>query len=145
MKLEGPSKQANLATNSGSNSVKIMNLANQPVSFANPAIRESKEDAEDSFSSFVSKDYILEEPEEEKKVHIPNNTNFLRQTLNISPYKRSNNIVDSNNNFHRKDSEETKHLLNPQSNQEQSELNSLTSDEIDDEEFERKFNNKLMR
>ena len=145
MKLEAPSKQANLTSNAGPNSVKIINQVNQPMFFENSVIRESKEDAEDSFSSFVSKDYMLEEPEEEKKVHIPHNTNFVRQTFNVSPYKRSSNVVDSNNNFHRKDSEETKHLLNPQSNQEQSELNSLTSDEIDDEEFERKFKNKLMR
>ena len=86
----------------------------------------------------MSKDLLLEDPEEEKKTQALNNVNYKRQQLNVSPYRKSN-LTEGQNNFHRKDSEITKHLNCPPSIQEQSENNSSISDVIDDEEFERKF------
>lgn len=144
MRLEAPAKRGITTSKIVLNAGKAANLQNQSESNSNWVIEESKEEVDDTLSSFVSKDYMLEEHEEEKKVQVVNNTNFVRQTLNVAGYKRSKFINDSNN-FHRKDSEETKHLNYPQSINGHSEVNSMMSDDIDDEEFEKKFKNKLAR
>ena len=136
MKLEAPIKKNISVPNNlqFSNREPITN--NLDADEINNVIEESKD--EESWSSYLSKDLLLEDPEEEKKTQAFNNVNYKRQQLNVSPHRKSN-LTEGQNNFHRKDSEITKHLNCPPSIQEQSENNSSISDVIDDEEFERKF------